>query len=403
MKNILFVDDEVKVLDGIRRMLRPMRTLWNMDFVTGAEQALARLDERPFDVVVSDMRMPGMDGAQLLTEVMHRHPQTVRIILSGQSDQEMVLKSVGPTHQFLAKPCDAGVLQSTVARACALRDQLTDGALQELTSRIKTLPSLPTVYAQMLGELRSPDTSTKRIGELVARDVAMTAKILQLVNSSFFGLSRTITDPVHATSLLGTDTIRALVLTVGVFAQFEGVAVPGYSLESLSTHSLRTAAMSKAIVQTQGGEKLLLDAAFLAGLLHDVGQLILVANLPQVYGETLARAADRRLPLWEAEKEAFGATHADVGGYLMGLWGLPDTIIEAIVHHHSPARSAGDSFNSLTAVHVADFMGHDMDGDPADGIPARLDEEYLDRLGLADRLPRWRDACELVVKEGAQR
>src|SRR5262245_37814840 len=100
MKKILFVDDEPNVLQGLERMLRSMRHEWEMQFAMSGPAALERLAEQTFDVIVSDMRMPGMTGAQLLTEVSQRHPHIVRIILSGQADQEDILRSVGPTHQY---------------------------------------------------------------------------------------------------------------------------------------------------------------------------------------------------------------------------------------------------------------------------------------------------------------
>jgi len=218
-KRVLFVDDEPRILDGLKRMLRHMRDEWEMSFVESGEAALKVLESARFDVVVSDMRMPGMDGAELLTRVMERYPQIVRIVLSGHADKEMILKTVRPAHQYLSKPCDPEKLRSTVARASALRGLLADELLKQLVSQMSTLPSAPSLYNEVMNELRSGEGSVQRVGEIVSKDVGMTAKILQVVNSAFFGVPRHVESPAQAVSLLGLETIKALALSAQVFSQ----------------------------------------------------------------------------------------------------------------------------------------------------------------------------------------
>jgi HD-like signal output (HDOD) protein len=412
VKRILFVDDEPKVLEGLQRLLRPMRHQWEMAFVGGGAEALAALAARPFDVVVSDMRMPGMNGAQLLDEVMRRYPQMVRIILSGYSDQELILKSVGSTHQYLSKPCDAESLKLTVGRACALRDLLADEKLQLLVSRMRSLPSLPSLYFELVTELQSPEASIKKVGEIIARDLGMTAKILQIVNSAFFGIRRHVSSPTEASAFLGLNTVITLVLSIQVFSQFDQDQLPGFSPTSLWSHSMRVGALAKRITQAQGQGQQMAEEAFTAGLLHDAGKLVLAANLPQAYSQMLAQApAEPRegfqlfcLPPDEAERQVFGATHAEIGAYLLGLWGLPDPIVEAVAFHHNPRQCLGQAFSPLTAVHVANALEQESHGaEPEEGASlregfqlSRLDLDYLAALGLGERLPAWREICGQV-------
>jgi DNA-binding NtrC family response regulator len=202
-KRILFVDDEPNVLAGLRRSLYSMREEWLMEFAASGPDALAAMERQVFDVVVTDMRMPGMDGAQLLNEVRERFPQTVRMVLSGQCDREAILNSVGPTHQYLSKPCDAEQLRSKIGQAFALRDLLENPVVQKVVSQLKDIPSLPALYQQILEELRSRDPSPAKVGKLIAKDMGMTAKTLQLVNSAFFGLRCHVSNPVQAANLLG--------------------------------------------------------------------------------------------------------------------------------------------------------------------------------------------------------
>ncbi|MFH1749252.1 MAG: response regulator [Planctomycetota bacterium] len=400
MKRILFVDDEPKVLEGIQRMLRPMRHEWDTVFAQNGREALGILTEQPVDVVVSDMRMPGMDGVQLLTEVMRRYPQIIRIALSGHSEREMILRAVGPTHQYLAKPCDPEMLRSAVARAVALRGVLSKDALRQAVSQMQSLPSLPQLYVEMVEELRSPDASMKRAGEIIGKDMGMTAKVLQLVNSAFFSLPRHVTGPSEAAALLGLDTLQTLILSVQVFSQLDHARATGLCIETLWNHSMATGTLAKRICAAESCEAKACDHALMAGLLHDAGKLVLAANLPDEYRQALGLARDAAVAHWEAEEQILGTTHAEAGAYLLGLWGLPDPIVEALAFHHCPNECVADTFTPLTAVHVANALEHEADNASEDHDTSRLDTDYLARIGLAERLSVWRKLQQAVLQEG---
>lgn len=390
-KRILFVDDQPNVLAALRRMLHGQRDEWEMEFAEGGRAALERLDQSPFDVVVTDMRMPGMDGAQLLTEVMNRHPHTVRIILSGQSDQEGILRSVGPTHQYLSKPCDAETLKSTIARACALRDQIVAAPIKGLVSKITSLPSLPSIYQQLVEELQSQDATPQRVGELISSDVGMTTKVLQLVNSSFFGLPRRVTNPGQAVALLGLNLIKPLVLNVGIFRQFDPQRLGGLSLERLQDHSLAVATAARRVAKSQGADTNGLDDAMLAGMVHDLGKLVLADSLQDDYGAIIEVANATGTQLSRLEEERIGTSHGPVGAYLLNLWGLPDPIVEAVAFHHRPSVCPVRTFCPLAAVHIADALSHDADHQDTE---ARLDERYLAELQLNRGIEQLRDLCQ---------
>jgi len=363
-------------------------------------EALEILNTKSFDVVISDMRMPGMDGYQLLEKVKQLHPEAVRIVLSGYSDRELIMRSVRSAHQYLAKPCEAEMVKATVARACALRDLLKDDALAKLISQIESLPSLPTLYTRVIDELNSPSSSVQKIAEIISSDVGMTAKILQLANSAFFGLSQHVNSPLRAVNILGLDTIKALIMTVQIFSQFDRKTPSGFSIADLWEHSMHCGVFAKVIGKAAGEERIAIEDGFLGGLLHDVGKLVLVANLPERYGDALALAAEAKIPLWDAEQEILGTTHAQVGAYLMGLWGLPDRIVEAIAFHHNPAECLDLSFSTLTVVHVADALEHGLRSRGGPSAENRLNREYLAALQVMDRLPTWIATCESHISQG---
>ncbi|MBN1866720.1 HDOD domain-containing protein [Candidatus Sumerlaeota bacterium] len=350
MRRILFVDDEPNMLRGLERMLRPMRHEWEMTFLDSGQKALDAFRQSPFDVVVSDFRMPGMDGATLLSEIKKISPDSVRMILSGQVSPEVAMRTVRAAHRFLSKPCDPETLKATIARAFALRKLLSDATLKQRLSQIVSIPSLPSVYSEIMDEMQSPGGSLAKVGEIVSKDIGMTAKILQIVNSAFFGVPRHVASPAEAAGLLGFDIVKSLALSLDIFARFDRGKLPDFSIDRLWEHSLAVGVEAKDLAKEEHAPRHVCDDAFMAGVLHDVGKLILADNLPVPYGRALALSRSRGIPNVQAEQQMFGFTHAEVGAYLLGLWGLPDAIVEAVAYHHCPEKCPATEFTPLKAV-----------------------------------------------------
>ncbi|MCU7830114.1 MAG: HDOD domain-containing protein [Candidatus Thiodiazotropha sp. (ex Myrtea sp. 'scaly one' KF741663)] len=390
-KRILFVDDEQNVLSGLRRSLRSQRKEWDMEFVGSGQDALAKADESHFDAVVTDMRMPGMDGAELLNRLAENHPHVVRVVLSGQSDQESVMKTVGPAHQYLNKPCDADILSMTLIRAFSLRDLLGEERLKSLVSGMRTLPSLPAIYGELMKVIQDPNASVADVGRLIAKDPAMTIKILQLVNSAFFGLGRHVSNPVDAASLLGLEILKPLALSIGIFKQFEAdkLAIKEFSLDTLWSHSTHVGSIAKQIAKAEGMGSPAVEDSLLAGMLHDIGKLILVLNLPAGFKRLLEARCNTLNDCVITEKEIFGATHGAVGAYLLGLWGLPESVVEAVALHNQPALQGEKVFSVLSVVHTANALVHATDEGAE--LENMLDLNYLNSIGVAGRVEAWKD------------
>ena len=388
-KRILFVDDEPMVLAGLKRSLRLMRSEWDMVYAAGGEEALAAFDRQDFDIIVTDMRMPGMDGAQLLQEVQKRSPHTLRMVLSGQSDRETILRSVNPAHQYISKPCEAEELKSRLIRAFALKNLLQNPDLRELVTKLDYLPSLPHIYLQLNQELRQDDPSLQKIDELIGADMAMTAKILKLVNSAFFCLPCEISSASHAVQLLGLDTLRTLVLSAHIFEQFQSHLLTAEDVRQISDHSLAVSTSAKKIAILENADQRTQEESFTAGLLHDAGKLILAAILGEKYKKVLEYMEKANIGLYAAEQELLGCSHAQVAAYMFGLWGLPSTIIEAVAWHHDPAGSLSVKFSPLTAVHVASAY-HDEKSTSRLRSRIPLDSAYLAGIGCTEREKAWR-------------
>lgn len=390
---ILFVDDDPKERKSLEETFQSIRHEWILEFAESGPKALWAMSKEPFDVVVADLRMPGMSGAQFLTHVMQDSPRTTRIILSDPEDRELVLSTLGTAHQFQSKPLDLYTLRSTLERTESLRGLIHTQRLKQIVSQMDRLPSLPSLYLEVASELQSPNGSLRRAGEIIAQDIGMTARILQLVNSAFFGLRRLVTTPADAAVLLGSEILHSMVLSANAFSKFETPRMREFSLDELWRHSSSTAGIARKIAEMKLADKAVVADAYMAGLLHDIGKLVLASKLPEQYRQVLVAATRDHVPSTKAEFDILGCTHAEVGAYLLGLWGVPDAIVEAVALHHRPGDSSENSFTPLTAVHVADALEHESRAGARKEQAARADEEYLDALGLADRLPIWREAC----------
>ncbi len=375
---ILFVDDEPNILEGIERTLFHLSDQWEMEFAESGTVALQELSEGPYDVIVTDMRMPGMDGAALLREVSRKYPHVVRIILSGHAELEAAMRAIPVAHQFLTKPCESAVLEETVARACGLHAVLGDVTLRETVGKLKKLPSVPKVYSALTKALAEPNVDAQAIAKIVCRDTAMSAKTLQLVNSSFFSRGAAITDVREAVVRLGFQTVKNLVLSVEVFQPLpKDCKVKGFSIDKVQSHALHCAALAKKLIKDRKRS----DDAFMAAMLHDAGKLVLAVEHPEKLEAALALAKAECLPAFEAERQLLSVSHAEVGAYLLGLWGLPYPIVEAVANHHDPSRTpAHSSFGIHEAVYVANCLSNGNDPDAG----------YLEAFGVADQLDRWR-------------
>ncbi len=436
MRRTLFVDDDPKEINSLRKMLKPMHQEWEMEFVVSGEEALNFMAKSPFDVIVSDMHMPKMNGIELLGTVMERYPETVRIIHSGHSDKEMVLRSVKSAHQFLIKPSSAEAMKYTIERTCKLRDLLGSETLKKIVTGIKNLPSLPNLYGSIVAEMHSKDASLKRVGYIISQDVSMSAKILQLVNSPFFGLPQKITDPQQAAVYLGIDTLKALVLSIHVFSLFtEDAELHGFSLAEMCRHSLMTGRLARDIARAETDDEQVAQEALIAGILHDIGKLILL-KIPRQYKQVMDFIEKRGCDQVEAEYTVMKTSHAELGAYLLGLWGISDNIVEPVAFHHNPSKllenmfiilneSSGKAlgkiksndgnlksqsvkkyskgFAALTAVHMANAFLVQKNYPSDTTFSTYADMLYLRTLNLTDRLPEWVECYNKAMQKKASK
>jgi len=327
--------------------------------------------------------MPGMNGAEFLNRVMELYPSTIRLVLSGHADQDLILKVEGAAHQLLTKPCDPELLRSVILRACASGAHLSSERIRKVLGGITHLPVIPAIYTQIMHLLDLEATTVADLGRVVKQDPGMTANILKLVNSAYFGLRQQVSDPGEAISFLGVDTLKSMALFHGIFTQAAGFP-PHFDSGHLWRHSfaLATAAREVAILESLDRETQ--SECFTGGLLHDAGLMVLASAFKAEYGQIAQDLAGGAETLSEVEARILGVDHGEVGAHILGLWGLPGSIVAAVAGHHA-VRAADTLGPALVVQALEAFSATEGDyrvfGVCREGevqFPALLPESRLD-------------------------
>ncbi|MEP7049177.1 MAG: response regulator [Pseudomonadota bacterium] len=402
VRRILFVDDDELILRSIERVLKrhAQDAGWELHFVTDGETALTRLEQADFDVILVDGHMPRMSGPSLLRRVRETNPGIVRILLSGNTSLDVLRTALPLAHQFIAKPCDTQLLKTTLDNACALRSILTQPELRQMIGGSNELPSAPRTYVEITNALSNPHSSSRTVADIVERDIAISSRVIQLVSSGLYGLPRQVSSIGGAVAFLGIEVIKAIVLSIEVSKMFPvSQAIPDFSIDALQKRSLAAAELAKRLLGYEAGG----EAVMIAGMLQDLGQLVFAARAPQRFAIALSTSARSKMPLYEAELELFGATHAEVGAYLLGLWGLPTKIVQAVANHLEPV-SSGRTLDANAALYVANLLSANPDVAALDEVPARtiaIDLSYLRSIGVAHQLEDWRRVARDLAGRGS--
>jgi len=391
-RRILFVDDDELILRSMERVLRrpAAESGWELCFATNGEAALEEMTRSPVEVLLADANMAKMSGATLLRKVQERDPAVVRILLSGHTGLDILRTALPYAHQFLPKPCDGQLLKSTLDSACGLRNLLARPEMRQLVGASNELPSAPRTFIELSNALSNPSASARAVSEIIERDIGISARVLQLVSSAFYGLPRAVTSIGGAVAYLGVEVIKAIVLSVEVSRMFPLTqSIPDFSVDALQQHGMRASQFAKRILGHEPGG----DVLLVAGLLQDTGQLVLASRAAQRFGIALSTAALRKQPLQEVETDLFGASHAEIGAYLLGLWGLPQRVVGAVANHLEPQRTGNRVFDAAAALYVANLLVVDPDVPALEEVPPHtvaLDLAFLRLVGVAHQLDEWR-------------
>jgi putative nucleotidyltransferase with HDIG domain len=387
-KLILYVGPSVVGNTCLQECILDMNQEWQGVFAGSADDAWRILEQGRFDAVVTEGKLPDSDGLEFLNRVHARDAKVRRLIVIDLADRATALKCSGASHHCVPAPWDTTSLSDALQRTFDLRILLSNERVRQLVGKMSRVPSPPDLYFNIAKALRSQNAELDEIAKLILQDLAITAKLLQLANSAALGLRSRVTTVHQAMQYLGLEMTRSLVLLAHTFSYFDKAKGGGFTLEKLWTHSMRVASLAQQIAEHEGTE--LGDEAFLAGLLHDLGKLLLAVNLPDDYSQMQKAAREKGTATWQEEIEKFGATHSEIGAELLATWNFPLSVVEAVALHHHPAQLVTQGFSPLTAVHAANALVHEI----YDKVEAPLEMAYLTDLGLEEHVDAWRELAQ---------
>ena len=386
LKRLLFVDDEPLIRELYGTLGSTLGKGHEVHTAASAGEALDLLDEKNFDVVVSDLAMPEMDGIEFLSEVVRGYPQSARIVISGFADRLKVAECLTVGHRFFTKPFNLNGLSVLLRRICQYSYLVSNDRVRKMVCGTGALPTPPETYIRLRELVASPYAHIDDISAIVEEDPGLSTKLLHIVNSAQFGIGRQIVAPSEAVQIAGIEIIKALILSAQVFGFYERQNFNRGAFKDLWAHSVNTAIAARKLAILEGLPTDAAEECFFAGLLHDIGKLILAANAEREYSVAMELAAKASLPIEQAEMGLFSSTHAHVGAYLLALWGVPDSVITAVELHHTLDGNRISGFDTAVAVHVAQNL------EPGGARKKLLNTSLLEKLGLMDRLPVWEEA-----------
>lgn len=388
-KRLLIVDDEPSVLDGLRRILYRRKDKWKIEFVSNARDALSAMRNTKYDIVISDLKMPGMNGVVFVEKVKAKYPDVIRFMLSGYNDKKLIDRAMRSVHRFIAKPCPSGTIEQMIDQAFALRSRLYTEKVMKIINNLRSLPVMPSAYQKVIELIIEPGISPRDVGKAISQDIGMTTKLLQVVNSGSYGLRNKIADPIHAVTFLGLKTVEGLILSEGVFSKLDNKRITVFGVHGLQEHCVRVGALARKICNSVNMSEDDIDVANMAGLMHDAGKIVMISKFHNQYFRAIETSRQQHRPLWDVEREFIDISHAEIGGCLLELWGLPNVIIEAATYHHDPWNSLSRDFTVLSAVYIADVLDHMLCCGTGDGCGIDVNYEYLQQSGLIRHFEKW--------------
>lgn len=385
---ILYLEEKQELVVELIRALHE-RNSWEVTHAKSGDEARALARKQPVDVALLSASMPETDPVALAEELTQLHPKLTTFILAPDDGGGDALTHASGRFQWLPKPRDPAPLIAAVERMAVLVSWLTNNTTLELVSGLHSLPTIPSNYQGVIRTIHSPDSSFDEIGDAIARDMGITSRVLQVANSAYYGYSKKITSPMEAALLLGVETLKSLVRYTHVLNNFPQTPASNAIFDKVWRHSSGVAAVARKIALHHTQDEALAEEAFTAGLLHDIGKLVLASIKPEEYKDVMRQSAEAKSPIHFLERVRLGTTHAETGAYLLSLWGIPFGILEAVAWHHHPGECRDKKFSPLTAVHVANVAEHRRtSGEGLRAVPP-LDERYLAEIGVTQHVEQW--------------
>jgi len=382
---VLLVDDEPVLLRSMQRLFRATRPEWSLRTAASAADAVLLLEEEATDVLVTDLDLGETDGTDLLGFVMDRWPGTIRIAFTGHASGPQVIRAASVIHQVVHKAGDPETLLDAIERALTSRASIVDETMRGWISGGHELPAAPSLWPRLEEALRRPKTTSEELAALIEQDPAVTARVLQLASSAYFGASSPPRSVAQAANWIGVANLRGLVLSVELARLFRNVP-PALNVDQIAFDGYRTGRLAMAILRGHP------DAAraLLGGILHDLGILVRGMRGLEALLADFRTADAMGLSLHTVERKTRGFTHAEVGAALLGVWGIEEALVDIVRDHHVLPPIGGQPLDGATAVYLANLLVAEAD----EGLENPRIDVDASWLGVTAELPAWRELAQ---------
>ena len=381
---ILFIDDEEKVLEAIENQLFVKLDIWQTDFAGSGEDAIKMMEETAYDVVVSDMRMPGMDGAAVLTYVRDNYPNAMRVVLSGHAIPEAAIAAIPYAHQYLAKPCKQETLIETIENTLKIRDTSDDPDVRLGISKVMDLPTHLGVYTELVSVLDCGNSDFEDIAAVIEKDPSLTMKVMFVANSALFATANPAESTYEAVQRLGGQALKMLVLAV----EISGLIDDGEDAAAIERreHQERVTQIMGVLLYDHPRHQM---SGAIAAILHDLGFMVYMNFITERYERAVLSRSDCKSRRVELEIEEFGISYAHLGALLLNLWRLPDAVTSAVKNQHSKNKEDFVDAPVSVSLMLADFLVEDTD----------VEDHLEDVLSLIPDLEvdAWRERLDEII------
>lgn len=397
---ILIVDDDSTAIQQYRDTLASKTGEWHIDYAADGDAGIAAAEIATPDIVIAALSTAERSKDDLLARLEEIAPDAQRFLTAKETDKPKLESTFGSSFHYLPSPCPAQRLITEIQRCVAIDQWLGNDRIKEVVAKMGAFPSLPPIYLKVVNALNSRHIDTETIAASISGDLAISAKLLQTVNSSFYGFDEKVGDVSEAINILGTDCVKNLVLAIQVFNSMGHSPEHKAVTDELWHHSMSVAVAARRIAAYEGKDEKAAEQAYTAGLMHDIGKLILLNAVPDAHAQARELAQETSVSLKEAEDQAIGCNHAETGAYVLARWGMPTDLIEAVALHHEPIDSFGKSFSTLAAVHIANAIVHHRKN--PEHPSAATSDAFLLEVGKSDSWQDWLDVTSGKKPQGGK-
>jgi len=389
LTNVLFVTAALDTIKDLQKLQLDYNESLAFFFAHSQADALKIISENNITIVISDLRIPKFNSQEFLSILQDNFPKIFRVCLASDNEKIKAIRLTKSIHRSVKIPLDHADLLKTINDLAKLMVYDLDAQLVEKINGLGAIPILPDIYLRLEKELCRSTFSMNRIAEIIQADPLMVARILHIAHSSFYNIPSGVTNLLQAINFLGVNIVKTLVLYVKVFSLRDVSPETRSVLKEIKTHSIHVAKFSKAMMEKETNDKKMIELAYISGLIHDVGKIVLLQlndkQKHSSYAQNIHSSNSH-----EMEQKLFGVSHISVGSYILRLWGFQDEIIEAVARHHDSTILENKALSLKEIVFIANVFSYEFEE-----MSLRISKSYG-----SDKFDQWDQLFKEDIRPG---